>query len=73
MTNDTIKCSLYPNADKMHEMHPDLRGRLQVEGRSLDIALWTRQTKDHTRIYHSATISEQYAKASRRNRPWPKG
>jgi hypothetical protein len=73
MTNDTIKCSLYPNADKMHEMHPDLRGRLQVEGRSLDIALWTRQTKDHTRIYHSATISEQYRKGEPAKPPLAKG
>jgi hypothetical protein len=73
MTNDTISCSLYPNANKLHEMHPDLRGRLHLEGRSLDIALWTRQTKDRTRMYHSATISEPYRKGEPANAPLVKG
>jgi hypothetical protein len=73
MTDDPITCSLYPNANKLHEMHPDLRGRLSLEGKSLDIALWTRQTKDRTRIYHSATISEQYRKGEPANAPLGKG
>jgi hypothetical protein len=54
-------------------MHPDLRGRLALEGKQLDIAVWTRQTKDGTRIYHSATISEPFAKGQASKPPLAKG
>jgi hypothetical protein len=54
-------------------MHPDLRGRLTLEGKALDLALWTRQTKDRTRIYHSATISEPYVKGQQSGPPLAKG
>jgi hypothetical protein len=73
MTDGPINCSLYPNANKLHEMHPDLRGRLSVDGSQLDIALWTRQTKDRTRIYHSATISAPYHKGETAIPPLAKG
>lgn len=73
MTNDHITCSLYPNANKLHEMHPDLRGRLSLEGRPLDVALWTRETKDRTRMYHSATISDAYCKGAPTSPPLAKG
>lgn len=71
-TNGTT-CSLYPNTNKMHGQHPDLRGKLTLEGKALDIALWTRQTKDRTRIYHSATISEPYTKGTQSGPPLAKG
>jgi hypothetical protein len=54
-------------------MHPDLRGRLTLEGKPLDIAIWTRQTKDRTRIYHSATISEPREKVPSAKPPLAKG
>jgi hypothetical protein len=62
MTTELITADLYPNANKQHEQHPDLKGKLLLNGQTLEIALWTRQTKDRTRIYHSATISEAYRK-----------
>lgn len=68
-TNNQITCSLWPNINKQHEMHPDLRGKLQLDGKTLDVALWTRQTKDRTRIYHSATISEPYTKGQQQANP----
>jgi hypothetical protein len=66
-------CSLYPNADKRDPMHPDLRGRLTLEDRAFEVALWTRQTKDRTRIYHSATISEPFHKGETPRPPLAKG
>jgi hypothetical protein len=68
-----VTCSLYPNANKLHEMHPDLRGRFTLDGNPLEIVLWTRQTKDGARIYHSATISEPLEKGQPAKPPLIRG
>ena len=70
---DGVTCSLYPNFNKLHETHPDLRGQLTLQGTPLEIVLWTRQTKDGTRIYHSATISEPLEKGQSAKPPLVRG
>src|SRR5215468_4287346 len=70
---DAIVCSLYPNANKQREMHPDLKGSFTYQGKSYDASLWTRQTKDRTRVYHSATISPPYHKGQNSQPPLIKG
>ena len=73
MTDNVITCSLFPNSNKAHEMHPDLRGKLQLGLQTLDVALWTRTTKDRRRIYHSATITPGWKKGDPTTVPLVKG
>jgi hypothetical protein len=54
-------------------MHPDFRGRFTLQGKPLEIVVWTRQTKDGTRIYHSATISEPLEKGQPAKPPLVRG
>ena len=73
MTNDQITCNLYPNANKLHEMHPYLRGRLSLAGDPWTSPSGLARPSYRTRMYHSATISDAYHKGAPTSPPLAKG
>src|ERR1700732_1519208 len=64
--NKTIESiEIHINANKQHDMEPDLKGSFELGDQPLDVAIWTQRTKDRTRIYQSMNISEPYVKGEK--------
>lgn len=53
--------SLFKNNNKTQEKHPSYKGKINVAGKVLDIALWQRQTSKGD-IYLSVMVSEPMTK-----------
>jgi len=49
--------SLFPNDHKSEDRHPDMTGRVNIDGRLLSIAGWNKTTRDGTE-WLSLQVSE---------------
>jgi hypothetical protein len=52
---------LFINKDKKSDKHPTLKGTINVEGKTFEIAAWERESKNGV-IYHSLKVSEPFVK-----------
>ncbi len=51
--------AIFKNDKKTSEKHPDYRGKINVNGHDLEIALWLKESAKGVK-YFSASISEPY-------------
>lgn len=62
MTNKENTGAIFKN-DKKAENHPDWKGKINVNGKEMEIALWQRTSQNGVN-YYSAKVSEPYNKES---------
>jgi uncharacterized protein (DUF736 family) len=67
MENKTNTGAIFKNDNKKAENHPDYRGKVNVNGKEMEIALWVKQGKNGS--YFSASFSEPYVKPEQSNEP----
>jgi len=60
MDNKLNTGAIFKNDNKKAENHPDYRGRVNVNGKEMEIALWVKQGKNGS--FFSASFSEPYVK-----------
>jgi uncharacterized protein (DUF736 family) len=60
MENKLNTGAIFKNDNKKAENHPDYRGKVNVNGKEMEIALWVKQGKSGS--YFSASFSEPYVK-----------
>jgi hypothetical protein len=65
VNNSIVAIPIYINVNKNDDMVPDLRGGFELDGQPLEVAIWTRRTKDGTRTYHSFSITKPYKKGQK--------
>jgi uncharacterized protein (DUF736 family) len=59
METKTNTGAIFKNDKKQKETHPDYRGKINVEGKELEIALWLKESAKGMK-YFSVSISEPY-------------
>lgn len=60
--DDTNRGRLFKNDKKETEKHPDYRGEINVEGKTLELAAWLKVSQKGTK-YMSLKVSEPREKA----------
>jgi uncharacterized protein (DUF736 family) len=60
MENKPNTGAIFKNDNKKADNHPDYRGKVNVNGKEMEIALWVKQGKSGS--YFSASFSEPYVK-----------
>ena len=60
--------AIFKNTNKKAETHPDYKGKVNVNGKEMEIALWVKQSKDG-KTYFSASFSEPYVKQEMQSAP----
>jgi len=60
MENKLNTGAIFKNDNKKAENHPDYRGKVNVNGKEMEMALWVKQGKNGS--YFSASFSEPYVK-----------
>lgn len=58
---------LFKNTNKSKETHPDYKGRVNVNGKEMDIAAWIKQGKNGS--FLSLSFSEPYVSKNTINEP----
>ena len=58
MENKLNKGAIFKNTNKKAENHPDYKGKVNVNGKEMEIALWVKQGKNGS--FMSASFSEPY-------------
>jgi uncharacterized protein (DUF736 family) len=53
--------AIFKNDKKTAETHPDYKGKVNVNGKDMEVALWLKESKAGTK-YFSATFQEPYVK-----------
>ena len=53
--------AIFKNDKKTAETHPDYKGKVNVNGKDMEIALWLKESKAGMK-YFSASFSEPYIK-----------
>ena len=53
--------AIFKNDKKTSETHPDYKGKVNVNGKDMEIALWLKESKSGLK-YFSASFSEPYVK-----------
>tara|TARA_R100001594_G_scaffold113562_1_gene148441 strand:+ start:58 stop:297 length:240 start_codon:yes stop_codon:yes gene_type:complete len=51
--------AIFKNNYKKAETHPDYKGKMNVDGKDKEVALWVRETKNGEKFF-SMAISEPY-------------
>ena len=54
--------AIFKNNNKTKDTQPDYRGKVNVEGKELEISLWLKESKQGVK-YFSASFQEPYVKA----------
>ena len=54
--------AIFKNDKKTAETHPDYKGKVNVNGKDMEISLWVKESKTGTK-YFSASFQEPYVKA----------
>jgi hypothetical protein len=62
--DNTNSGAIFKN-DKKTEMQPDYKGKINVDGKDKEIALWIKTSKDGSKTFFSAKISEPYQAAEK--------
>jgi uncharacterized protein (DUF736 family) len=57
--------AIFKNDKKTAETHPDYKGKVNVNGKDMEVALWLKESKSGTK-YFSATFQEPYVKPEAR-------
>ena len=57
--------AIFKNDKKTSENHPDYIGKVNVNGKDMEVALWLKESKSGTK-YFSATFQEPYVKPEAR-------
>ena len=60
--------AIFKNTNKKAETHPDYKGKVNVNNKEMEIALWVKQSKDG-KTYFSASFSEPYVKQEMQTAP----
>ncbi len=60
--NVIAEINVHINAQKLNDMAPDLKGHFELQGKPLELAMWTRRTKKGDKIYHSFRVTTPYVK-----------
>jgi len=58
MENKLNTGAIFKNTNKKAENHPDYKGKVNVNGKEMEVALWVKQGKAGT--FFSAAFSEPY-------------
>ena len=58
MENKTNTGAIFKNDKKTNEKQPDYRGKVNVNGKEMEVALWVKQGKNGS--FFSASFSEPY-------------
>ena len=58
MENKVNTGAIFKNTNKIKETHPDYRGKVNVNGKEMEVALWVKQGKAGS--FFSAAFSEPY-------------
>jgi hypothetical protein len=58
MENKTNTGAIFKNTNKSKETHPDYKGKVNVNGKEMEVALWVKQGKNGS--FFSASFSEPY-------------
>jgi len=66
MENKTNTGVIFKNDKKTSEKHPDYKGKVNVNGKEMEVALWVKQGKT---IFFSAAFSEPYVAPTEERRP----
>lgn len=66
--DDTNRGRLFRNDKKETEKHPDYRGEINVEGKTLELAAWLKVSQKGTK-YMSLKVSEPREKAPAKAAP----
>lgn len=51
--------AIFKNEKKADQKHPDYRGKINIYGKDMEIALWIRESQNGLK-YFSAALSEPY-------------
>jgi len=62
--------AIFKNTNKKAETHPDYKGKVKVNNKEMEIALWVKQSKDGI-TYFSASFNEPYVKQEAPTQPLP--
>ena len=62
MSYDNTNTGAIFKNEKKADNHPDYRGTINVDGVDKEIALWVKTSKDGTKQFFSAKISEPFKK-----------
>lgn len=54
--------SVFKNTYKTEDRHPDYKGKINIAGKIMDIALWKRMSKDGKTPFLSVQVAEPYQK-----------
>lgn len=60
--DNTNRGAIFKNDNKTSENHPDYRGKINVDGIDKEISLWLKTSKDGSKKFFSAAISNPYVK-----------
>ena len=58
MENKLNTGAIFKNTNKKAENHPDYKGKVNVNGKEMEVALWVKQGKNGS--FFSAAFSEPY-------------
>jgi len=58
MENKLNTGAIFKNTNKTKDTHPDYRGKVNVNGKEMEVALWVKQGKSGA--FFSASFSEPY-------------
>jgi len=58
MENKLNTGAIFKNTNKKADNHPDYKGKVNVNGKEMDVALWVKQGKNGS--FFSASFSEPY-------------
>jgi hypothetical protein len=67
MENKTNAGAIFKNDKKTNEKQPDYKGKVSVNGKEMEVALWVKQGKFGS--YFSAAFSEPYVAPTEERRP----
>ena len=66
MENKLNSGAIFKNTNKKADNHPDYKGKVNVNGKEMEVALWVKQGKNGS--FFSASFSEPYV-AQEERRP----
>lgn len=70
--DNTNRGAIWINDDKAQgSKQPDMTGKINVEGKDYDIALWYYPPKENKKEFYSAMIKEPYIKPTENNNTAP--
>ena len=67
MENKVNTGAIFKNTNKKADNHPDYKGKVNVNGKEMEVALWVKQGKAGS--YFSASFSEPYVAPTEERRP----